>query len=311
MKRAFVQSRPWPWSVSLLIIVALGGALASCNSGNSTSSPAETTTATITIPMGDTLQSVSVLANQTTQVVFTHAIPPTTVTSWKPNLSATISQIRVMVPAPASLSDVLALIQAAATESVSLSVRVAPANQRSTVCTNGIPYGPFTVNLTSAFLPSTVSPSAPAADDQTLAVMNAGAYVICVQIMSPVALTFSLDGWVVDVQHECAAATANFAGPWSGTYTCTDTCTNEPFSGSIQLTVTQDSTGKASYTDEGGTTFSGTICGGEFRFVHNSADETERGSLKFTGSNTAQKTSTWLHSTLLCGGVCTDTLTRQ
>jgi hypothetical protein len=311
MKCAYVESRIWLWSASPLIIVALGGALASCNSGSSTPSTPETTTATITIPMGDTLQNVSVLANQTTQFVFTHAIPPTTVTSWKPNLSATISQIHVMVPTLASFSDVLAFVKAAATESVSLSVRVAPASQRSTVCTTGIPYGPFTVNLTSAFLPSTVSPSTPEADAQTLAVMNAGAYVICVQIMSPVALMFSLDGWVVDVQQDCAAATASFAGPWSGTYTCTDTCTNEPFSGSVQLTVTQDSTGKASYTDEGGTTFSGTICGGEFRFVHNAADETERGSLKFTGSNTAQKTSTWLHSTLLCGGVCTDTLARR
>jgi hypothetical protein len=63
----------------------------------------------------------------------------------------------------------------------------------------------------------------------------------------------------VGVQHDCAAATANFAGPWSGTYTCTDTCTNAPFGGSVQLTVTQDSTGKASCTDEAGTTF---LCGG-------------------------------------------------
>jgi hypothetical protein len=294
-----------------LVIAALGGALASCNSGSSTPSTAETTTATITIPMGDTLRNVPVLANQTTRVVFTHAIPPTTVTSWKPNLAATISQIQVTVPAPVSVLDALALVRAAATESVSLSVRVAPASQRSTVCTTGIPYGPFTVGLTSAFLPSTVSPSTPEADAQTLAVMNAGAYVICVQIMSPVALTVSLDGWVVDVQHDCAAATVNFAGPWSGTYTCTDTCTNAPFGGSVQLTVTQDATGKASYTDEGGTTFSGTVCGDEFRFVHNAADETERGSLRLTGSNAAQKTSTWLHSTLLCGGVCTDTLARR
>ena len=173
------------------------------------------------------------------------------------------------------------------------------------------PHGPFTVSLTSAFLPSAVSPSTPEADAQTLAVMNAGAYVICVQIMSPVAVTFSLDGWVVEVEHDCAAATANFTGPWSGTYTCTDTCTNEPFNGSIQLTVTQSSTGNASYVEADGHAYSGTVCGDEFRFVRNIADETERGSLKLTGANTAQKTSTWLHSTLLCGGVCTDTLTRQ
>jgi hypothetical protein len=216
--------------------------------------------------MGDTLRNVPVLANQTTRVVFTHAIPPTTVTSWKPNLAATISQIHVTVPAPVSVPDALALVRAAATESGSLSVRVAPASQRSTVCTTGISYGPFTV---------------------------------------------SLDGWVVDVQQDCAAATANFAGPWSGNYTCTDTCINAPFGGRVQLTVTQDSTGKASYTDEGGTTFSGTVCGDEFRFVHNAADETERGSLRLTGSNAAQKTSTWLHSTLLCGGVCKDTLARR
>ena len=309
MKRACVPSIICLWSKSLVVILALGASLASCN--NDSPPPSTTETATITIPMGDTLQNVSVLANQKTQIVFTHAIPPGTVTSWKPNLSQTMSQFRVVVPTPVSLSHALALVRAAATESVSLSVLVAPARERSTVCTTGIAYGPFTVNLTSALLPSTVSPSTPEADAQTLAVMNAGAYVICVQIMSPVALTFSLDGWVVDVKHDCAAATANFAGPWSGTYTCTDTCTNEPFSGSVQLTVAQDSTGKASYTDGGGTAFFGTVCGGEFRFVHNGADETERGSLKFTGSNTAQKISTWLHSTLLCGGVCTDTLARQ
>ena len=141
MKCGYVQSRLWPWSVSMFAVIALGGALASCNSDSSTPPTTTTTKATITIPLGDTLRNVPVLANQTTQVIFTHAIPPTTVTSWKPNLSATMSQVHVTVPTPVRFLDALALVRAAVTESVSLSVRVAPASQRSTVCTTGIPTG--------------------------------------------------------------------------------------------------------------------------------------------------------------------------
>ncbi len=312
MKRAQSAVRYGKRFLAVVLVTALGAAAASCQGSDSgTTNPPSPTTTTITLPVGDTLQNVFVPANQQTQIVFTHAIPPTSISSWKPNLASTISHVQVSAAPPASPREAFALLRALTTETVSLSVRVAPAAQRSTVCTSGVLYGPFTVSLTSAFLPSSVTPANPEADSQTLAIMNAGAYALCVQILSPVAVTFSLDGWVVDVVQDCAAATATFSGNWSGTYTCTDTCTSQPFGGDISLSVTQDGSGRATYTDDGGTTFSGMVCGGDFRFVHNRADETERGSMAFTGTGKATKTSTWLHSTLLCGGVCTDTLTRQ
>jgi hypothetical protein len=142
--------------------------------------------------------------------------------------------------------------------------------------------------------------------------MNAGPFVACVEILSPVGGSFSLDGWVVDVAHDCTAPAASFAGVWGGTYQCSNNCTGQPFGGSITVTVTQAADGTASSTDDDGQTYAGTVCGSEFRFVSNEELETERGRMTLTGASTAEKRSTWRYSLApYCGGDCIDTLTRR
>ena len=294
-----------------LLVAVLAGTLAACTSGSSSDPGASVTAAQVTLPTGDTLLDVPVVANQTTRIVYTHAIPPTTITSWKPNLSASLGQLRVTIPPPASPAAVLGLVQAALTESASVMFHIAPADQRETVCTGGVQYGPYVVGLSSAFLPTTVAPTTATANAQTLSIMNAGPFAVCLEVLSPVGGSFSLDGWVVDVEHDCATPATNFAGTWSGTFQCSNTCTGQPMSGSVQITVTQDASGRVSYTDDGGDTFSGTACGNEVRFVRNAALSTERGVLRLTGANRAENRSSWRYSlSPFCGGECVDVLSR-
>jgi hypothetical protein len=141
--------------------------------------------------------------------------------------------------------------------------------------------------------------------------MNAGPFALCLEVLSPVGGTFGLDGWVVDVEHDCAVPATDFSGTWTGTYQCSNSCTGQPFGGVSQITVTQDGAGRASYTDDGSETFSGTACGNEFRFVRNASQSTERGVLRLTAAGRAEKRSTWRYSmSPYCGGECVDTLSR-
>jgi hypothetical protein len=79
--------------------------------------------------------------------------------------------------------------------------------------------------------------------------------------------TFSLDSVEGDVTQEDCGAPANFAGRWTGTYECGNSCSGTPFGGEVDLIVTQDGA-SATYTDGGGSgdMYTGTVCGNVFRF---------------------------------------------
>jgi hypothetical protein len=150
--------------VPVTIFVVLGCTLVACSSGSSANPGVTVTPAQVTVPTGDTLVDVPVVANQTTRVVYTHAIPPTTISAWRPNLGATLGHLHVTIAAPPTVGAALELIQAAVTESVSVMVHIGPGDQRDTVCTTGVQYGPYAVGLGATFLPTTVTPATATAD---------------------------------------------------------------------------------------------------------------------------------------------------
>jgi hypothetical protein len=155
---------------SLLVIMAVAGLAAGCSSsgdgstgGNGTGGGGGggggTGPTRVTLPLGTTLQGVAVTANQPTQVVFTHSLPPGVVTSWRPDLSATMQHLRLSVTPPTTFRGAMDMVAAALTGTVSVTARIAAADQRETVCTSGVSYGPFSMTLTDAFLPSVVAPA--------------------------------------------------------------------------------------------------------------------------------------------------------
>jgi len=76
---------------------------------------------------------------------------------------------------------------------------IADAAGVETVCDDGEQYGPFEVTLDANFQPVSVSPSSITLSQQTVSLLNSGAFSICLEVTSPVdgtitiqALTFEL-----------------------------------------------------------------------------------------------------------------------
>ncbi len=176
-----------------------------------------------------------------------------------------------------------------------------------TVCESGIAYGPFTVSHGTALV---VEPATVAADEATVDIINLGMITICLTVTANIDATLSVDAVAMDIAEGRCDAPANFSGTWNGTWECVNNC-GEGEGGDITLVVTQDGT-DASYTDDGGATYVGVICGDMFRFEYDGELYFERGTLTMTGPNTAIKRSTWRsHEPPYCGGDCYDTVTRQ
>ena len=177
----------------------------------------------------------------------------------------------------------------------------------ATVCEAGVLYGPFEVSHGTTLV---VSPETVVADETALQIINSGSMVICLTIVPNIDALLSVDAVAMDITEGRCDSPANFAGTWTGTYECGNSCLG-PFGGNIQLTVSQTGT-EASYTDQGGDTFTGVVCGDMFRFEYVGEGFFERGTLTLDGPNAATKRSTWRESSPpYCGGDCVDYLTRQ
>lgn len=259
----------------------------------------------VSIPLEGALSNIQLLANQTTHIDFTLQVPPAigVIDSVEIDVGATIPH--VIIP---TLQNGLSLVRMVSLmlseESVTANVRVG--NDSATVCTQGLLYGPFTI--------STASIADPGSENITLAnptvqLLNVGSVIICMQLFSTVDVTFSVDQVETNVvQGDCESPT-NFAGVWSGTYQCGNSC-GGVFGDTVHITVTQNGN-TASYVDDIGDTYTGTVCGNLFRFERVDPDEIERGSLTLDDSTHATKRSTWRDtSPPHCTGNCVDILAR-
>lgn len=196
--------------------------------------------------------------------------------------------------------------------------RIGPASEADTVCQTGVTYGPFMVAIDENAQPMSVDPPNSQLQSESVEVINSGAFAICVQAAPMNNSTLNLDMIAIDVtmgadsdsdSDDCGDP-SDFSGVWMGTFSCTDSC-SEGFSDDITLTVTQNGT-TASYVDDGGARFEGTVCGNVFSFSNNDPSETETGTMTLTGESTAVKMSTFQENSIpFCTGDCTDNLTRN
>lgn len=254
------------------------------------------------------VDGVPLVADQPTEVVFTLQLPPdvASVSAAAIDIEATLDHVRIDgIPLwrliARKAGHLLGL-----DEELGATAYFRIGDDAATVCSQGSLYGPFAVSHGASL---TVEPPTASADEATLEVINLGAMSVCMVITANFDGTLSVDGIALDLAEGSCASPADFAGTWSGTYECGNNC-GSPFGDAIVLSVTQDGR-QASYTDDGGYTFTGRVCGDTFRFEHVGEDFIERGTLTLTGPDTAIKRSTWRNtSPPFCWGDCVDYLSR-
>ncbi|MBK7702475.1 MAG: hypothetical protein IPI34_06030 [bacterium] len=251
---------------------------------------------------------VQLAAGVTSTLVFTLQLPPdlAPVTAAEIDVAATLDHVQVDgVPLWQLIARKAARLFGG-DEDLGATAFIRIGDDPATVCEAGILYGPFTVSHGTSLV---VDPETAAADGPTLQIINSGTTVLCLSVTANIDAEFSVDAVAMDlVEGECDAP-ADFAGTWTGTYQCGNSC-GEPFSGDVTLTVTQDGD-EASYVDQSGDTYTGRVCGDTFHFERIDGDEIERGAMTLDGPDSATKRSTWRGaSPPHCSGDCVDVLTR-
>lgn len=230
------------------------------------------------------------------------------------NLEDHLSDVSVTpagLVATASVSGAKLVTAAATSDSAQMFLRVAASEAIETVCAFGELYGPFDVMLDSAFQPATVSPGTASATQATIDVVNTGAYSLCVQVLPPIDAIVDLNrlGFTVS---DCSEPPADISGTWGGTFSCNDNC--DSGSGSVTLTIEHSETDSsiATYTDESGASYQGTVCGNRFSFKGGIASSFEEsGTFVLNADGTASKTSTYKETPPgICTGTCLDALVR-
>ncbi len=261
----------------------------------------------VTFPLDDAINSVTLVANQPTQVVTTLHMPPTVGLIDSASIDVAASLEHVSLSNVFLASNFPALVQAVmGQELASTIIRVG--SDAETVCEQGRVYGPYSIG--GVLGSPSVEVETISLDEPTIQTVNTGYAVICMEIVSSFNATVSVDRLEGSVTEAECGSPADFSGEWSGTYSCTNSC-DDGFGGSISLTITQDGT-NASYVDDGGDNYTGTVCGDVFRFERVEPHEIERGTMTFTSSNQATKRSTYRgQAAPYCGGDCTDYLTRS
>jgi len=80
-----------------------------------------------------------------------------------------------------------------------VTARVAPLSERETVCETGETYGPFDVTLDATLQPVSVDPSSVALTQSTIALLNAGEFSLCLEVVSPVDGTVTIASLAFDL----------------------------------------------------------------------------------------------------------------
>jgi len=296
------MARPDPFvraAWTFLGLVAAGALVLGCGGDSKPKPPVR-----VTLPVPAASATHTLTAGTPANVVFPVSIDPSVgVASASVDLSATLAELDVVVSARSAAR--AAALPAEGDAQVTL--RVAPVASGDTVCEDGALYGPFNLSLGAGSLPTAVSPASVTASSGTVALLNGGLFVMCLQAVYPVDATVTLNGVAVEYGEDtCDEAPADFSGTWTGTYECSSSC-GPAFGSAITLTVIQDGR-SASYSD-GEATFEGSVCGNELRFGRETALDQEHGKLTLAANGTAVKTSTYRSKMEpFCHGQCTDSL---
>lgn len=182
------------------------------------------------------------------------------------------------------------------------------------ICEEGEQYGPYTMTYSAleiiGFDFETITASQNIVD-----VVNTGFLRVCVEIVASSNTQLQVASVVPSstvARTDCSSLPSDIDGVWSGTYTCDGAC---PEGGDIELTIEQDGT-TATYSDDGGANYSGTVCGDRFSFsggVPGSYAESGTFVLNSSDPSMAIKTSSWTDLVGSCGSAnpCSDDLSRD
>lgn len=281
--------------------------LAGC-SGDDPAGPGGATPYRLVAPLESAVADVPLQANVPTTVTFSLQLPPDIplVTAAEIDIAGTIDHVRIDgIPLWQLIARKVSRLFGKA-DDIGATATIRIGSDPQTVCETGIEYGPFQVSHGTSLV---VTPPTVSADAATLEVINLGSMTLCLTITANIDATLSVDAVAMDIAEGHCDSPGNFAGTWTGVYDCGNSCV-EPFGGDVEMVVTQQGT-TASYTDDGGETFTGVVCGDMFRFERIGASSTERGTMTLQPDGTAIKRSTWRsHEPPYCGGDCVDYLTR-
>jgi len=231
------------------------------------------------------------------------------------DLQAHLSSVTITVPG-VTITKIPFLFQSiktanAVTDGAELFLRVALAEEEATVCTDGELYGPFDISLADNFQPVSVTPATAEATQQTLDIINTGSYSVCVQIHPVITAVADLNTLIVDFG-ACDTPAKNIGGTWAGTYMCGGIC---PESGNVTMNITQNQNDLsiATYTDDGGASYEGRVCGNRFSYSGGLTSEyDESGTFTLNPDGSASKSSTYIDvgEGAFCTGTCTDELSQ-
>lgn len=297
------MSRLAPAACALALLATLAGCSDDDPAGPRAGEPYR-----LVAPLENAVEGVPLVANQPTTIALTLQLPPDipTVESAVIDVAGTLEHVTIDgIPLWKLIARKVARLLGKA-DDIGATATIRVGSNPETVCESGIAYGPFTVSHGTALV---VEPATATADQATLQVINMGAMTICLTVTANIDAMLSVDAVVMDIAEGRCDTPADFSGTWTGTWQCGNSC-GEPFGGDITMVVTQQGT-NASYTDQGGDTFTGVVCGNMFRFEFNGESYRERGTLTLGEDGTATKRSTWRnHSPPHCGGDCVDQLVR-
>jgi hypothetical protein len=287
--------------VALYMIISIGCSSSTSSNGDTPGSPDR-----VTMSLENALTDITIPANETTHLEVTLQMPEDLglFESVEIDVGATMQHVTISDIGGGSLSDLISLMTLQ--ETCEVSVRVG--NDPTMVCDYGVDYGTWVISTTSL---DDSDPDDIELDNPTMTVLNSGPVILCMEILTSVDVTFSLDQVEADVTEGDCPAPYDFSGRWAGTYTCTHSCDGETFGDTVDIMVYQVGN-TAYYTDLMGHTFSGTVCGNLFRFtLDNAIGYTERGSMRIYDGNYLIKKSTWRDkSSPYCHGDCEDYMSK-
>lgn len=300
---------PRRYTHPLLIMASFALTLLTACSSDDPAKPGNGSPYRLVAPLENAVVDVQLTANQPTTLNLTLQLPPDIplITAAQIDIAGTLDHVRIDgIPLWKLVARKAARLLGKADDfGATATLRVG--SDPETVCETGVQYGPFEVSHGTSLV---VTPETVAADGATLQIINMGSMTVCLTITPNFDALLSVEAVAMDITEGNCSSPSNFAGTWNGTYQCGNDC-GTPFGGDVQLVVTQNGT-QASYTDQGGDTFSGVVCGDMFRFEYTGTDFVERGTLTLDGPNAATKRSTWRSTTApYCGGNCVDYVTRE
>ncbi len=305
--------------VSVLTLAGCGGGSSASSSGGGTGDDTTTSIASL----GTSVTNVRLLAGVPSQTRFTFAVPGDILArgDYFLNVSETLQNVTLSTGPIARTSSRFEVLKLLAHAFVKSAIAEDPKTAEiiaylsfagdPNVCSSANKFGPYSITgmIGSALTSETtlITPTQPVVD-----IVNAGDFEICVTTTPPIDAYVTVSDIAVDFQ-QCNDSSLDIVGTWNGTYECTNFGTDDDPLQPINLTITRNTDGSYRYVDDGGAVYNGHLCGNKFKHSGGLAGSyTESGTLVFSDSASATKTSTWSSVPAgMSGGNCADTLEKQ